>query len=305
MYYVQRRHSGLSPQMIRVKTLTKHYNQTQALDRLSLEIPDGAVFGLLGPNGAGKTTFLRLVMGFIFPDVGEIDLAGLPPARIGYLPERAFYPPHLTAQDYLGTMARLAGLKGDVLQQAVDQLLVQVNLDGVAGRRLSSYSRGMLQRLGLAQALLGDPPLLLLDEPGLALDPSGQKFMREQIVSLHHAGKTVLLSSHHLDEVTRVCTHIAVLSQGRLVRAGPLETMLAPRAQVTIDTGPLPDNVLSEISDSGSDIVVMERQITLSGSAVSRKAEILYLLLDKGVDILQLSERHATLEEVYLEATGE
>jgi ABC-2 type transport system ATP-binding protein len=291
--------------MIQVKTLTKHYNQTLALDRLSLEIPDGAVFGLLGPNGAGKTTFLRLVMGFVFPDAGELDLGGLPPARIGYLPERAFYPPHFTAREYLGTLGRLAGLKGDVLQQAVDRLLVQVNLDKVAGRRLSSCSRGMLQRLGLGQALLGDPPLLLLDEPGLALDPSGQKFMREQIVTLNQAGKTVVLSSHHLDEVSRVCTHIAVLSQGRLVRTGPLETMLAPRAQVTIVTGPLPHDVLSDLAGSSSDIVTTDRQIVLSGSAVSRKAEVLYLLLDRGVDILQLSERHATLEEVYLEATGE
>jgi ABC-2 type transport system ATP-binding protein len=291
--------------MIQVKTLTKHYNQTLALDRLSLEIPDGAVFGLLGPNGAGKTTFLRLVMGFVFPDAGELDLGGLPPARIGYLPERAFYPPHFTAREYLGTLGRLAGLKGDVLQQAVDRLLVQVNLDKVAGRRLSSCSRGMLQRLGLGQALLGDPPLLLLDEPGLALDPSGQKFMREQIVTLNQAGKTVVLSSHHLDEVSRVCTHIAVLSQGRLVRTGPLETMLAPRAQVTIVTGPLPHDVLSDLAGSSSDIVTTDGQIVLSGSAVSRKAEVLYLLLDRGVDILQLSERHATLEEVYLEATGE
>jgi ABC-2 type transport system ATP-binding protein len=291
--------------MIQVKTLTKHYNQTLALDRLSLEIPDGAVFGLLGPNGAGKTTFLRLVMGFVFPDAGELDLGGLPPARIGYLPERAFYPPHFTAREYLGTLGRLAGLKGDVLQQAVDRLLVQVNLDKVAGRRLSSCSRGMLQRLGLGQALLGDPPLLLLDEPGLALDPSGQKFMREQIVTLNQAGKTVVLSSHHLDEVSRVCTHIAVLSQGRLVRTGPLETMLAPRAQVTIVTGPLPHDVLSDLAGSSSDIATTDRQIVLSGSAVSRKAEVLYLLLDRGVDILQLSERHATLEEVYLEATGE
>jgi ABC-2 type transport system ATP-binding protein len=291
--------------MIRVKTLTKHYNQTLAVDRLSLEIPDGAVFGLLGPNGAGKTTFLRLIMGFVFPDAGQLDLGGLSPARIGYLPERAFYPSRFTAREYLGTLGRLASLKGEVLQQAVDRLLMQVNLDKVAGQRLSSCSRGMLQRLGLAQALLGDPPLLLLDEPGSALDPSGQKFMREQIVTLNQAGKTVVLSSHHLDEVSRVCTHIAVLSQGRLVRTGPLETILAPRAQVTIVTGPLPYDVLSDLAGSSSDIVATDGQIVLSGSAVSRKAEVLYLLLDRGVDILQLSERHATLEEIYLEATGE
>jgi ABC-2 type transport system ATP-binding protein len=291
--------------MIRVKSLTKHYNSTLALDRLSLEIPDGTVFGLLGPNGAGKTTLLRLVMGFVFPDTGKVDRDGLPPARIGYLPERAFYPPRSTVSDYMKTVGRLAGLRGTALQQAMDQLLVQVNLHQVAGRRLGNCSRGMLQRLGLAQALLGDPPLLLLDEPVLGLDPAGQRFMREQIVSLRQAGKTVLLSSHHLDEVTRVCTHIAVINEGRLVCSGPLDMILAPRAQVIITTGTIPAELSPRLTELALEISVTDRQIVLAGDAVSQKAEVLRLLLDSGVDIRQLCERHATLEEVYLEATGE
>lgn len=244
-------------------------------------------------------------MGFVFPDGGKVDRDGLPPARIGYLPERASYPPRSTVSDYLRTVGRLAGLRGEALQQAMGQLLVQVNLHQVAGRRLGDCSRGMLQRLGLAQALLGDPPLLLLDEPVLGLDPAGQRFMREQIVSLQQAGKTVLLSSHHLDEVTRVCTHIAVLSEGRLVRSGPLDMILAPRAQVIIATGPIPAELSAELTELGLEISVTERQVMLAGEAVLRKAEVLRLLLDSGVDIQQLFERHATLEEVYLEATGE
>jgi ABC-2 type transport system ATP-binding protein len=291
--------------MIQATALTKRYNKTVALDRLSLDIPDGVVFGLLGPNGAGKTTFLRLLMGFVFPESGELNRGGLSPAEIGYLPERAFYPSHFTVLDYLITLGRLGGLKRNALQQAVDQLLLQVRLHQVAGQRLSSCSRGMLQRLGLAQALLSDPPVLLLDEPVLGLDPAGQKFMREQIVALHQAGKTVILSSHHLDEVTRVCTHIAVLSEGRSVRTGPLDTILAPRAQVIIVTGPMPDDLTSHLTDLTAEISVTEGQVVLNGSAVLRKAEVLRLLLDRGVDIRQLSERHTTLEEVYLEATGE
>jgi ABC-2 type transport system ATP-binding protein len=182
--------------LIHTRTLTKRYGDTLALDRLSLEIPPGAVFGLLGPNGAGKTTFLRLVMGLAYPDQGEINYGGLAPFQIGYLPERAFYPSRFAIRDYLLTLGRLSGLRGDALRRRADELLAQVNLLEVAGRRLSACSRGMLQRFGLAQALLADPPLLLLDEPVLGLDPAGQKFMREQIVTLHQAGKTVLLSSH-------------------------------------------------------------------------------------------------------------
>jgi ABC-2 type transport system ATP-binding protein len=291
--------------MIHVKALTKSFGATIALDRLSLEIPNGTVFGLLGPNGAGKTTLLRVIMGLVFPDAGEVDRGGLSPARIGYLPERAFFPPRFTVRDYLVTLGRLAEAQGNVPRPRVDQLLQQVGLDDVAGRRLGACSRGMLQRLGLAQALLGDPPLLLLDEPALGLDPSGQRFMREQITALHQAGKAVLVSSHHLDEVTRICTHIAVLSKGCLVRSSALDAILLPRARVIIVTGPLPNELSLRLTSLAPDITVTDRQVVLSGDAVSRKAEILGLLLNMGIDIRQLSEHRATLEEVYLEATGE
>jgi len=289
--------------MIRAKGLSKYYKSTPALERLSLEIPEGAVYGILGPNGAGKTTFLRLVMGFVFPTDGTIDRGGLPPASIGYLPERAFYPLRFSIRDYLNTVARLVGLTGSLQQEEIARLLHQVGLFEVADQRLGACSRGMLQRLGLAQALLGDPDLLVLDEPALGLDPAGQVFMREQISALDRAGKTVLLSSHHLDEVTRVCTHVAVLSQGRLVRTGPLASMLAPRATVVIDTGPLPAEFALKLSDRLPGVTVKERKIVLDGDAVTHKAEILRLLLDQDVDIRLLSEVHTTLEEVFMEAT--
>jgi ABC-2 type transport system ATP-binding protein len=290
--------------MIRVTELTKRYNSTVALDHLSLEIPSGSVSGLLGPNGAGKTTFLRLVMGFVFPDAGQIDRGGLPLARIGYLAERAFYPPWPTVRGYLITVGQLAGLRGASLNQGVDGLLDSLGLDEVAGKRLSACSRGMLQRLGLAQAMLGDPPLLLLDEPALGLDPVGQRFMREQIAALRRAGKTVILCSHHLDEVTRVCTHITVLNRGRLVRSGSLPRMLAPHPQVTITTSPLAVGLSARLAALHPGIATALNVVTLTGDAVAHKAEVLALLLESGVEIEQLSERKTTLEEIYLEATG-
>jgi ABC-2 type transport system ATP-binding protein len=138
--------------MIRTTNLVKCYGDTLALDNLSLEVPQGAVFGLLGPNGAGKTTFLRLLMGFAFPDGGQIDRGSLVPASIGYLPDRAFYPPRFTLQEYLTLIAQLAGLRGKALQQTVQQLLQRLGLAHAATQRLGTCSRGMLQRFGLAQA---------------------------------------------------------------------------------------------------------------------------------------------------------
>ncbi|NIV32176.1 MAG: ATP-binding cassette domain-containing protein [Anaerolineae bacterium] len=288
--------------MLRAKSLTKYYKSTPALEQLELEVPEGTVFGILGPNGAGKTTFLRLVMGFVFPTSGTVNRGGLSPAGIGYLPERAFYPLQFSIRNYLNTQAKLVGLADSLRQDEVARLLQQVGLFRVADQRIGTCSRGMLQRLGLAQALLGDPDLLVLDEPALGLDPAGQVFMREQISALHQVGKTVLLSSHHLDEVTRICTHVAVLSRGRLVRTGALASMLAPRATVVIETGPLPAELASRLSERISGATITERKIVLEGDAVLRKAEVLRLLLDEGVDIRHLSEAHATLEEVFLEA---
>jgi ABC-2 type transport system ATP-binding protein len=290
--------------MICVTDLTKRYGETLALDRLTLEIPGGSVFGLLGPNGAGKTTLLRLIMGFAFPDSGQVDRAELKPDQIGYLPERAFYPQRFTIRSYLLTIGKLAGLRGERLKAAVGHRLEQIGLDHVSERRLGACSRGMLQRLGLAQALIANPPVVLLDEPVLGLDPAAQKFIREQITTLYDDGKTVLLSSHHLDEVTRVCTHVAVINQGQLVRAGTLESMLAPRPQVTIVCGSLPQGTADRMLALSEEIAVEQGRIDLKGSAVDLKARVLGILLETGVDIQHLSEQHATLEEIYMEATG-
>jgi len=290
--------------MIRAQALTKIYRSTTALDQVSLEIPPGAVFGILGPNGAGKTTLLRIVMGFVFPTAGTIDRGGLSAAGIGYLPERAFYPLRFSIGDYLSTQARLAGLRGASQRATVTRLLHQVGLAGVTSRPMGDCSRGMLQRLGMAQALLGDPSLLVLDEPALGLDPAGQVFMREHIAALGRAGKTVLLSSHHLDEVTRVCSHVAVLSQGRLVRTGPIASILAPRAQIVIGTGPIPSELAQHLGAQYPGTTVDALTVKLEGKATTHKAEILRMLLDHGVDVRQLSELHDTLEEVFMEATA-
>jgi ABC-2 type transport system ATP-binding protein len=306
--------------MLRASELTKRYSSTLALDRLSLDVPAGAVFGLLGPNGSGKTTFLKLVMGFIFPDAGQIDRGGLSTSRIGYLSEHAFYPTRFAVRDYLTTLGRLGGTAaspqagisvgpaystagGNALRGEIDRILAQLGLDEFAGRRLGALSRGTLQRVGLAQVLLGNPDLILLDEPVLGLDPAAQKFMRDEILALHLAGKTIFLCSHNLDEVTRVCTHVAVLKQGRLVRAGPLPEMLGARSQIIITTDSLPADLASCLAALSSGITADDGQVTLNDEARAHKAQALRLLLDGGVDIQRLEERQISLEEIYLEVT--
>lgn len=289
--------------MIRAIELTKRYGATLALDRLTLELPPGGVLGLVGPNGAGKTTFLRLVMGFVMPNGGKLDRGGLLPAQMGYLSEHAFYPPRFRVRDYLAIVGRLAGLHATALKRALSQSVGQFGLEAVASRHLSDCSRGMLQRVGLAAALMADPPVLLLDEPVLGLDPSGQKFIRDQILAQHTAGKTILLSSHNLGEVTRVCTHIAVLNKGQLVRSGPLETILPTRAEVTIATSLMSPKLMAQLRGISEGVLATEKWVMLIGDGVFHKADVLRLLLDSGVDIYKLDEQRATLEEVYLEAT--
>jgi ABC-2 type transport system ATP-binding protein len=288
--------------MIRVTDLVKSYGGARALDHLSLEVPKGSVFGLLGPNGAGKTTLLKLVMGFLQPDAGEIGWQ-VPRWRIGYLPERAVYPPEVRVRDYLRLVATLAGLRGGMLRDEVELRLRQVELDGVARQRIGTCSRGVLQRVGLAQALLGDPPLLLLDEPASNLDPKGQRLVRDVIAALRQAGTTVLVSSHRLDEVTRVCSHVGILQRGRMAHTGRLDGILAPRDEVVIETGPLPlaaTEALAAFAAPGGG-----GRGTLRADATAHKAAVLRLLLDEGVDIRGLSQIRASLEEVYLGMVGE
>jgi len=328
--------------MLQVSELTKRYGSTLALDRLSLDVPAGAVFGLLGPNGSGKTTFLKLVMGFIFPESGQIDRGRVRTAQIGYLSEHAFYPTRFAVRDYLNTLGQLGSTPyrreqvPDAGRKGIDRLLAQLGLEEFAGRRLGTLSRGTLQRVGLAQVLLGDPNLILLDEPVLGLDPAAQKFMRDQIVALHLAGKTVVLCSHNLDEVARVCTHVAVLKQGKLVHAGPLPEVLGaqsahpagaaangaplpfgsgtgavpydgPRQAIIITTDSLPADLFPRLAALSPGITVGDDQVTLSDEARAYKAQVLRLLLDAGVDIRRLDEhqeRQVSLEEIYLRVTG-
>lgn len=230
--------------IVETRTLSKVYldfwgrKKKEALRALSLEIRRGEVFGLLGPNGSGKTTTIKLLLGLLFPSEGEALVFGRPGAdvtkneRIGYLPEESYLYRFLTAEETLDFYGRLFNIPGDVRRQRAQELIERVGLARDKKRVLKEYSKGMRQRIGLAQALINDPELIILDEPTSGLDPIGTRWMKNLILDLKKQGKTVLMCSHRLDDVQDVCDRIAILYEGDLQELGEVEKLLEIQEQV-------------------------------------------------------------------------
>ncbi len=207
----------------------------RALDSLSLEIPRGDVFGLLGPNGAGKSTTLKLLLNLIWPTAGRVEVLGGPPGsvsarqRLGFLPENPTFYDHLTAEELLAYFAGLFGHRGEAGRRRASSLLDQVGLGADRRRPLRQVSKGMLQRVGLAQALVNDPELVILDEPMSGLDPIGRREVRELILRLRDAGRTIVFSSHVLSDAEMLCSRVGILAKGRLVALGGVSELDGPR----------------------------------------------------------------------------
>ncbi len=215
-------------QVIKVEGLSKAYHKwgkksVVAVDNISFEVTQGEVFGFLGPNGAGKTTTLLLMLGFLSPDAGEIRLFNREVddmeirSKIGYVPENPAFHKYLTGEELLSFHAELYGINSEQRDKTVPEMLKKVGLEDAKGRRVSTYSRGMLQRLSLGQALLNAPEILFLDEPALGLDPIGIVDVRNIILEIQQQGKTVFLNSHQLSEVEKVCTRVAFMKQAKLI----------------------------------------------------------------------------------------
>jgi ABC-2 type transport system ATP-binding protein len=270
-----------------VRALEKRYGRTQALDGVELEVGDGELFGLLGPNGAGKSTLVKIACGLVRPTRGSVEIcgapAGSPPARrsLGYLAELFRFPGWASADEVLELHQRLAGSSGGETERV--ELLALVGLPHARETRVEAMSKGMQQRLGIAQALVGSPPLLLLDEPTSALDPAGRRAVREVLEVLKRRGISVLLNSHLLSEVELVCDRVAILRDGRVVAAGAPDDLARPRG-VEIET------------DEG--VVHVEGGREEAARAVAE-------LVAAGRKVFRVDVRRSTLEEVYLEAVGE
>lgn len=227
--------------IVSIKDLTKNYSSVVAIDNVNLEIFEGEIFGLLGPNGSGKTTLLKILLGLLFPTQGKVQILEREPTdigiknEIGFLPEIPQFYPYLNPIETLDFYACLFNLPSKVREERIKELLELVGLFEHRKKRLKTFSKGMLQRIGLAASLINDPKLLLLDEPTIGLDPIGSLQVRDLLLGLKAKGKTILLCSHLLSEVEYACDNIAILYRGRLIKHGRLLELLAKQDEIQIN----------------------------------------------------------------------
>lgn len=289
--------------MLKIEQLHKSFFSLVALDGVDLVVPQGEIVGILGPNGAGKTTLFKVLTGSLKSDHGRvIPLQDQQPwPKIGYKPERLFFPPRMRVAQYLSVMASLSNLSGRQAEKATTAVVEMTGLQDSLRKRLKDCSKGTRQRVSLAQALLDNPDLLILDEPTDGLDPLGQAELHAVLLNLNEMGKTILLSSHRLGEVTAVCTRIAILNHGRVIYQSSMADALAERPQATIyvdkDLAPM-QQLLHTLHP---DITVEGQKLSLHRDATVIRRQILSILLAAGYDIVQIERRRATLSEIYSE----
>ena len=294
--------------VIQTHDLTKRYGRLVAVDHLSLEMPRGQVFGLLGPNGSGKTTLMSMLLGLLRPTSGSFSLLGLPGAqrealrRTGAIVETPAFYPYLSGRQNL---AYFQGLLGGSDAGELDRLLEQVGLAGRDNDRFQNYSLGMKQRLGLAYALLGDPELLLLDEPTNGMDPAGMAEVRDLIRSLGKAGRSVLLSSHLLNEVEQMCDGVAILSKGQLIAQGAVSSLVQSGEQVLLRTTDDAQAVaiLSALEWVGE--VAREDTGLVVHADTSRSWELTAALSQCQVYVKEMTTGQLSLERYFLDVTGD
>lgn len=222
----------MSDTVVSVAGLTKSFSGKKALDGLSLTLNRGEIMGFLGANGAGKTTTIKILLGFSKPDSGTVSVFGKAPdapetrARIGYMPEIAYYYPFLTIRELLEFYGGVSGMSRRDIARRAPELIRRVGLEGAGDKHLKTYSKGMLQRAGIAQALLHNPDLLILDEPFTGLDPLARSAFRNLLVELRDNGKTIFFSSHELSEAETICDHVAIVKNGKVMLHGAMKDLI-------------------------------------------------------------------------------
>jgi ABC-2 type transport system ATP-binding protein len=301
---------------LNVSNLTKYYGDFKALDSVSLEVNKGCVYGYLGPNGAGKTTTIRIMLGLLKPNQGEVQIAGSNPSEnpvhalqlVGYASELPTLQTYFTSEQLLDLMGRMFGLSVQTRRERIQQLLDLVGLKEWSKKKIGNYSKGMVQRLSLAVALINDPMVLIMDEPTIGMDPEGTAHFRSLFADLSKKGKTIFISSHLLDEVQRICTHVGMINRGRIVFTGPIEQMLDAFTQqwvVEAELEKVTENVVSSLRalEFVKDVKLDGNKLTIE---LKEKEDVRgeissEIFKQKGV-LLSLNLRRVTLEDAYLQA---
>ncbi|MCK6446526.1 MAG: ABC transporter ATP-binding protein [Planctomycetes bacterium] len=298
--------------LIEVRDLTKTYGGKlfkkgfRALDGVSISVGPGSVFGLLGPNGAGKTTLVKILLGLAHPSTGEARLFGepvgavAPRARIGYLPEAHRLPLYLTGRQVLELFGQMCGRDLDWVKARVARLLELVDMTGAADRKVREYSKGMQQRIGLAQALIHDPDLVILDEPTDGVDPVGRAAIREVVLDLKRAGKTIFINSHLLMEVELVCDRVVIMDKGRIVKQGTIGELTPRTGRVRFELAPVPPNLETILAGVGSGLVLQEQGCELHANDAEIDVAV-DRLRAAGVSIRGLEARRMNLEQAFIE----
>jgi ABC-2 type transport system ATP-binding protein len=297
--------------MIETRGLRKQFGATLAVADLSLNVGAGEIFGFLGPNGAGKTTSIKMLLALVEPTSGTGHVLGAPlgdraaRARIGFLPEHFRFHDTLTATELLRFHGRLYGLRGADLDARIERLLIRVDLVDAADRPLRGYSKGMLQRAGLAQALLNEPQLVFLDEPTSGLDPLGRLLVRRIIEELRAAKVTVFLNSHLLGEVEATCDRVAFVKRGRVVSVLSLSDR-RDALDLELRVDPVAPSILQGLTQFGANIVQPRPDlIAMRTSSEAMVPAIVSWLVGQGVPIHAVQPRRRSLEDIFLDVMGE
>jgi len=290
--------------------LRKTFGSTVAVSDLTLTVERGEVFGFLGPNGAGKTTSVKMLLGLIAPTAGEMRLLGFPARehrvrqRIGFLPEHFRFHDWLTGSEFLRLHAALYHMPETVIRQRIPELLELVGLSQHEAQKLRGFSKGMLQRIGLAQALLNEPDLIILDEPTSGLDPVGRRLVRDIIRSLKQRGATVFLNSHLLSEVEITCDRVAFIKHGQVLQISSLQTLVEGELSVQVRAHPLTPQVVAGLSRWSPNVRADGDHLVLTLPGEVDLPAINRYLVEQGVDVFALQPQKVSLEDLFIQVVG-
>jgi ABC-2 type transport system ATP-binding protein len=300
----------MSAAAIETEQLRKVFGDRAAVKGLTLQVAQGEVFGFLGPNGAGKTTSIKMLLGLVAPTSGSAALLGAPIgdrptlARVGFLPEHFRFQEWLTASEFLQVHGELLGMERQALKARKDELLERVGLAPFRDKLLRTFSKGMLQRIGLAQALLNHPALVFLDEPTSGLDPVGRRLVRDVIHELRQAGTCVFLNSHLLSEIEVTCDRVAFIRHGEVVRVLDLASLDGNQSAVTIRVAGLTPEIVAAMGRWGQDIHANGEQLKLTIRDEEYLPEINNYLVAQGARVYAITPERISLEDIFIETVG-
>ncbi len=292
--------------VLAARGLRKVYRSITALDGIDLEVRSGELFGLLGPNGAGKTTTVKILLGLTRATSGEASIHGIPVSdpesrrRVGYLPEGHRFPGYLTARETLSVFGRMSGVDSATLSRRIPELLARVGLEKWARVRVKKFSKGMVQRLGLAAALVHDPDVLLLDEPTDGVDPVGRREIRDLLQEQARNGKAVLVNSHLLSEIELTCSRVAILRAGKIAAQGTVDELTRREARWRMAASPIDDALLAAFRETGAGVERQNGHLLLSVRDVDHVNALVDRLRTRGGNLLELSPLKSSLEDVFV-----